>query len=253
MSGIVGLIALLALMLGILNIGMSGMVYGTIFGNDGLLKVEFLGSTGPTGPPGGGTGGGATSLASLTDVSLHNPVSGNSLVYTGTVWTNRTLTVPVATLRMIGDTTTVQYNPVIGLEWFSPMGMTGTSVTRIDNNTNLLPSQQWVTASSPTGLQWGGLPQTFMATYTVSASSSAHADIFVFGLAVNTNSTVVTGTITFLDFAGNNVQTSGSCTSAISLNQGDIVTVVCQNNQSRPSGQILIGQCGISLVGSTPI
>lgn len=258
-SSTLTVVVIFAMLLALANMALSGVSYGTLYGDGGLVKRHISetgpigptgppgsgggGATGPTGPPGGGTG--SNSLAGLTDVRLANLIIGNSLVYTGTVWVNRTLATPMATLSILGDGITSTLTGTASPGWTNVM--TATSTVLQSNNSDF-PSNLWSVSNS--SLVWGGSTQYFSITYDLTVSSSINTDILIIGLGINSTSAPSAGTRGYIDYGSANALTSFSATFVTPLSPASTITLLIQNN---PTRLLTFERCAITAVGSKPL
>jgi hypothetical protein len=268
MSGVVALIALFAIVLGIVNSAASGVSMGTIYGDGGLLDRHS--HTGPTGPAGGAVGTGATGPQGIRGptgaagtgatgptgafpltIQLSNPVTtGNSLVFTGTFWTNRTMVMPTATFSVegSGNTGSVVVN---NTTWTNVMTL---SISDFISNSSLLPSDPWSTSADT--LVWAGPPQLFTIHYNLTCSTPVVTDSLIIGVSVNDLTTPILASRGRIVFPYADGQTTFASTMSAIIPQPSSVTIIAllDTGFSLSLSRILtISRAAITMVGSTQI
>jgi hypothetical protein len=159
---------------------------------------------------GGGGGGGASTLASLTDVSLTGVVADEILVYDGAFWTNRGLT------GQIGNyvTTVVGLTGAVGITNGSGIGLSVSGNTLTVSNTGVLSIDG--STGAITNVARKNIDNNFSASQTINAFGA------VFGIYDTLNSAGVT-----IDPLSNDIiWTNGLNQSTLDFNpQGQVVTL----------------------------
>lgn len=193
-------------------------------GNTGPTGASSVttGPTGWTGPTGASLTGpsGPNTLATLSDVSISGVAVGQSLVFTGTLWRNRSLAVPMAKLWISGAGMTLNMsNPAL---FYNPFESTGATVN-INTNDSFFPSANWaISTGPPASLQWiNTRSQTFYMYYDLSSSTAGPSNTYV--VIPYINSTQVTGPTRAMRYPSAGDQWTFAASDMVTLNQNDTI------------------------------